>query len=131
MALEVLILDDDEDELIIFEDILSDFPYEIHCSYVSSAEEVFGFLKNNIPDIIFLDVNMPKINGIECLSAIHRQDRLKSVPVVINSNGVNKNITNLAESLGAAACFKKTGDFVKMKQALLEILDKGFRARIF
>ena len=58
--------------------------------YAESAEKGLQILEVKSPDIIFLDVNMPRINGIECLSRIRSQERLRDIPVVINSNGVTQ-----------------------------------------
>ena len=126
MQLQILIIDDDFDEVLIFQHLISDLPYNIECSYADGAEEAMAKLKNELPDIIFLDVNMPKINGLECLSMIRTNNALRNIPVVLYTNGINKNIMALAENLGAAACFKKMGDLEMMKTKLKEILEKNF-----
>jgi CheY-like chemotaxis protein len=127
MQLEVMIIDDDFDEVAIFEDLIKDFPYDIQCTYAESGEKGLELLRLKSPDIIFLDVNMPRMNGIECLSRIRNQENLRDIPVVINSNGVTKCMKDLTESLGAAACFKKSGNITQMKATLREILDENFK----
>ena len=126
MQLQILIIDDDYDEVLIFQQLISDLAYQIECTYAEGAEDALALLKTISPDIIFLDVNMPKINGIECLSMIRHNPDLRHIPVVIYSNGINKNMMALAENIGAAACFKKMGDFDMMKAELKEILEKNF-----
>ena len=126
MQLQILIIDDDYDEVLIFQQLISDLPYQIECSYAEGAEDALTLLKTISPDIIFLDVNMPKINGIECMSMIRHNPDLRQIPVVIYSNGINKNMLALADNIGAAACFKKMGDFEMMKAELKEILEKNF-----
>lgn len=82
-----LLVDDDPDELIIFEEALRDLQRPVHVIFDNNSELAVKKLKrgNFVPDYIFLDINMPKVNGWECLIAIQDLPHLAHIPIVIYS----------------------------------------------
>jgi len=81
----ILAVDDDKDDLDLFCEILKRIDQNIKCFYADSCDEAIKILKDNKPDVIFLDINMPRMNGKECLLHVKTQDHLKQIPVVIYS----------------------------------------------
>jgi CheY-like chemotaxis protein len=63
---DVLLIDDDNDEYFIFSEAMRLFHEPLRGIYAQSPEEAFGMLGRIRPKVIFVDMNMPKINGIEC-----------------------------------------------------------------
>jgi CheY-like chemotaxis protein len=98
----IFLVDDDEDDIYIFKDIVYnkiDLPINVITS--SNGFECLKLLENMIPDIIFLDINMPVMGGIECLELIKSNSEYKHIPVVMYSTTTNKKEIEIIEKLGA------------------------------
>ena len=63
MNKKILLIDDDEDEHMIFRTVINEIDDNIKCLYADSIQEGFKVLQQFMPDLIFLDINMPAING--------------------------------------------------------------------
>ena len=85
--------------------------------------------QNELPHILFLDLNMPRKNGFECLSEIRQNNKLKDLPVVIFSTSFEQEVVNLLYKNGAHYFIRKPSVFLQFKEiilhALLLILDKN------
>jgi CheY-like chemotaxis protein len=80
-------------------------------------------LNNDLrPGVIFLDLNMPKMNGYECLQQIKKSDALKQIPVIIFTTTNNPKEAERTRQMGAYRFLTKTSDFKKLKLQLGEIL---------
>ena len=107
MCKAILLINDDEDEQWIFTEALKEISNSIKCLYAVTAEEGVKLSKQSLPDYIFLDINMPVLNGLECLAFIKKDESLKEIPVIIYSTGINDRIAYAAMGKGAFACIKK------------------------
>lgn len=114
----LLLIDDDPDEFDFFLDAIDKMPGIYECSYAVSAEAAFDLLKKFHPDYIFVDMNMPKINGLECIATILDRELAPQVPLFIYSTSADPLMQQRALHLGAAGCYKKSGH----PSALVEIL---------
>src|SRR5690348_2155426 len=83
----VLIADDDQDDGDLLFEAIRDYNKDIRCLGFINGEDLLEYLNIAIrkPDIIFLDVNMPRISGIQCLKRLKADKRFTSIPVVICS----------------------------------------------
>jgi CheY-like chemotaxis protein len=99
----VLNIDDDRDDRELFCDALNEIDPTINCVAKSSAEEAIDFLNrtNTLPNRIFLDINMPRMGGIECLKTIRKNDRLAHIPITILSTTTNRREIEEVRKLGA------------------------------
>ncbi|TXE20060.1 response regulator [Psychroserpens burtonensis] len=79
--------------------------------------------KSNLPNFILLDLNMPIMNGIELLSIIKNDDKLKCIPVIILTTSNNIDDYEKCERLGVSGYFIKEVDFEKYNNNILLILD--------
>ena len=73
--LDILLADDDLDDCLFFKDALEDMPAYTKFTAVHDGEQLMQLLtheKNGLPDILFLDLNMPRKNGFECLTEIRQ-----------------------------------------------------------
>jgi len=104
---KILLIDDDEDEQWIFMEALKEISSSFICVFAITAKEGLELSKQSPPDYIFIDINMPFLNGLQCLELIKSDDRLKETPVIIYSTGINNTIIYAAMSKGAFACIKK------------------------
>ena len=86
---KVLLIDDDSDDREIFIDAIRELDESINCKTISNAPDAISFLKDagseEAPDIIFLDLNMPRMDGKACLREIKQNSRFKDTPVIIYS----------------------------------------------
>lgn len=103
----ILLIDDDEDELEIFQGALKQVPFPIECVQSLSSEEGIEKLKTFRPDYIFVDYNMPRQNGLFCLEEIKKIDDLKNTPIILYSNYIDPEMEKKAIILGATLCMKK------------------------
>jgi DNA-binding NtrC family response regulator len=86
MALyRILFVDDDNDDYILFSDIVKELKPDAKVIYVQDSCDIEEFLKPPLPDIIFLDFNMPKIDGMECLKKIRANKAFDKIPVIVYS----------------------------------------------
>jgi len=124
MKKRILIVDDDMDELFIFKEAFSKLPYDISHMYADSCEKALKILKADKPDYIFMDVNMPKTDGFECLKNIKGQQTISGIPVIIFSSGKPESIESKALQLGALSCYKKEDSVELLSRHIAEILEK-------
>jgi CheY-like chemotaxis protein len=103
----ILLIDDDEDEMQIFSEALDEINKPMSCIQSTSASAAMAVLTYLIPDYIFLDLNMPGINGLKCLEQIRKIKNLDDVPVILCSTFLNEDIQKKAMISGATACIKK------------------------
>jgi CheY-like chemotaxis protein len=125
ISVNLLLADDDEDDCMFFSEALKELPIDSSLKTVNNGEQLMSLLTTNpatLPDILFLDLNMPRKTGYECLSEIKFNDRLKQLPVIIYSTSLNHELVDLLYEKGADHYIRKPGDFAKLKKAILEAL---------
>ena len=121
---ECLLIDDDPDDLEIFEMCIRKVSKGIHCTTISDAPEAIEMLKSNkeyVPEYIFLDVNMPKMNGVECLKVIKTIDRLSRTKVFMYSTTSSKATVDETKKLGADEFIIKPSKTIELKDKLAKI----------
>lgn len=82
-----LLIDDDSDDQEIFVSAAAEVNSGTACQVISDAQDALSFLKQttDLPDLIFLDINMPKMNGFEFLVELKKEKRLQGIPVIFYS----------------------------------------------
>lgn len=121
------LVDDDTDDQEIFESALKEIDSSIKCIVANDGTEALTKLNHDetfIPDFIFLDLNMPGINGKQCLAEIKKHERFDSTPVVIYSTTVNERDMDEIDRLGAIAFFTKPSRFSELCATLSDILKR-------
>lgn len=123
----LLLADDDEDDCIFFKDALDELPISVNLVTINDGEQLMKFLlnngANNLPDILFLDLNMPRKSGCECLIELKLIEELKHLPVIIFSTSLNADIVDLMYEKGAIHYIQKPGDFSKLKNLIENALN--------
>src|SRR5690348_3605911 len=90
---EILLADDDGDDCYLFGDVLNEFDSPTTLTIVRDGEQLMDWLgRNPMPDLLFLDLNMPRKNGFECLSEIKASATLASLPVIVLSTSSEPDI---------------------------------------
>lgn len=126
----ILLADDDEDDRLFFTDALESLKIETEIDAVSDGEKLMQFLENEeneLPDILFLDLNMPCRNGFECLDSIRLSERLKHMTVAIYSTSAEERDIETAFVKGANVYIRKPSDFDSLKKSLSEVLNVNWQ----
>ncbi len=120
-TLYLLLADDDEDDQMLFHEALKELPVESRLVTVKDGVQLMAMLLEPDmawPDIIFLDLNMPKKTGMECLAEIKQDERLRQLPVVIYSTSFIPDLINELYDTGAHYYIRKPGEFAKLKRSI-------------
>jgi CheY-like chemotaxis protein len=118
----ILLVDDDEDEHEIFSSALKKAGEDYKFVSANSCEKALCLLKELEPDYIFIDVNMPRTDGMVCLQEIKKMSRMAQVPVYIYSTGINAKEGTKAVQLGAVDYILKPNSISTLSAVLRKIL---------
>ena len=124
------IADDDIDDQEIFIEALNEIDKSIQCYTALNGEDAVYKLKKelkSVPDYIFLDLNMPRLNGKECLVEIKKVDELRHVPVFLYSTSAERRDIEEATRLGAAGFFKKPHKFSELCDVLSNVIARDWK----
>lgn len=105
----LLVEDDPEDQEMFIEAVHRISP-NIGCYAVSNGEEALSTLINEdlVPDYIFTDINMPRMDGLEFMKALRTMEKFKSIPVIVFSSDTSDGTIQKVKELGARAIYSKT-----------------------
>ncbi len=103
----ILLIDDDMDDCYLFHRAVSEISNDlvVHCAY--SGDNLPAILERTKPCIIFIDLHLPKRDGLECLRQIRRVPSLQDIPVILWSGTCNAKNMSTAYNEGAQYCFEK------------------------
>ena len=121
----IVIIDDDRDDQEIFQEALYEVNPSIKCIAASSCEDGLSLLEENIdqlPDYIFLDLNMPRMNGKQCLKFLKDSERLRAIPVIIYTTSYLQKDKEETASLGAAHFLTKPVSINELKKEIVSVL---------
>jgi CheY-like chemotaxis protein len=130
MKKHVLLVDDDKDELFLFNEALKEVPGSFKCTYASSGAQALEMLNYIQPDYIFIDYNLPVMDGVSILTEIRKDKKMSDIPVFLYSSSLSKDINSTAIFLGASGCIRKPNSIGMMTMVLKSILsglNKDFR----
>lgn len=119
----ILLADDDKFDRYFFDLALKELSIDTRLSQAEDGEKLMQLLTTSteLPDVIFLDLNMPLKKGDECLVEIKANKNLAQIPVIIYSTSLHPEVTDLLYRNGAHYYLKKC-DFDKLPAAIQEIL---------
>ena len=122
----VLMIDDDKDDQEFFIAALQGIPNVGSVRITGNGREALDLLNSNLflPDIIFSDLNMPVMNGIEWLAENAKCPNTKNIPVVILSSGVE--MKEIAFALGAKSFIKKNSDLKMLTLEIAQMINRDF-----
>lgn len=125
LQLHILLADDDPDDILVFQLAIAEIAPLSKISVVNDGNEALKFLKKQQPDLIFLDINMPCKNGIECLEEIRSDDAFNDLPVIIYSTTINISQLNASFNKGASLYMQKPTNYEDIKKSISSILSDG------
>ncbi|WP_179343276.1 response regulator [Winogradskyella ursingii] len=124
----IYIVDDDEDDRFLAAEALSAtmLPHKF-MAYDNGTDFIEALSKNenNLPDVVFLDYNMPIKNGLECLESLKDLNLLNKIKVYLYSTYVDTTTTEMAFNLGAQGYLCKPPDFNLLKTLLYRAIEQA------
>ena len=118
----ILVIDDSTTNNLLCESILSPLGYEVFLS--ENAVQAFNILKKTIPDLILLDLMLPKMDGYDILKKLKKEERTKYAPVIVISAKDQPEDIKRAEDLGATMYLQKPIGINELIEAIQSILKK-------
>ena len=126
MSQKVILIDDDPDDHEIFAMALIEAMPEAVSVLYDSAENALSELSQsteNLPDYIFLDLNMPRMNGMQLLELLKKEEHLVNIPVIIYSTSILPSIKTQALQLGAHDFLAKPASHLELIKNLKKLLN--------
>lgn len=123
--MNVFLADDDEDDRLFFEEALREVCKKSLLVMAENGERLMDLLRDihkPTPDVLFLDLNMPKKNGYECLDEIRREEKLRRIPIVIFTTSQQEDSINRVYEQGAHFYIRKPNDFGQLKSVVRKAL---------
>jgi CheY-like chemotaxis protein len=117
------LIDDDIDDQKIFSIITEEVDNTVMCTFANDGVDALEKLNNGTfkPDLIFLDVNMPRMDGVECLRKIKRSENLKNIPVFMYSTTADPTTVSATKRLGAKDFIVKPNNINELASILSRI----------
>ncbi len=121
---QFLLVDDDAEDTSIFKEVLQDVNPSIVFTSAADGHQALNILRkrnNNLPNIIFLDLNMPRMDGKECLVALKKDEQLKKIPVIMYTTSCQSKDIEETMQKGAVCFITKPDNLRELKNILSSI----------
>jgi CheY-like chemotaxis protein len=124
---EILLVEDNEDDAVIIQEVFADMRLATLINVVRDGEEALAYLQRQgkykvarMPDIVLLDINMPKKNGFEVLEEMKKDPRLQSLPVIMLTTSHREEDVVLSYAKGACSYMHKLVDLDQFKRLIMQ-----------
>lgn len=124
---EVLLVEDNEDDVVIIQEVFAEMRLATLINVVRDGEEALAYLQRQgkykvvrMPDIVLLDINMPKKNGFEVLEAMKKDPRLQSLPVIMLTTSQREEDVVRSYAKGACSYIHKLVDLEQFKHLIMQ-----------
>jgi len=126
MPITILIIDDDEDDLFLFCSAIEEFYPDIQCIKAEAVDNALLILRDETlkPDFIFLDLNMPRVNGKSCLKMLKQSKEFRDIPVVVYTTSKMERDMLECKQLGAAAFITKPSNLKNLYKFMDLVLNR-------
>lgn len=121
----LLLADDDLDDCTFFKEVLEELPFITKLTTVNNGEQLMQLLTSQtepLPHVLYMDYNMPRKHGYECLKEIKQDTKLKQVCVIILSTYIDNQKLNQLYEAGANYYIQKPAEFSDLKRVILKSL---------
>jgi len=128
--IQILLADDDEDDRLIFKEAFDEIKIDTKVSLVNDGVELMDYLLdkgNPLPHILFLDLNMPRKTGLDCLLEIKQLEHLKDIAIAIYSTSASDMDIEETFVQGANVYIKKPSDFNTLKKILEQVIANNWQ----
>jgi len=121
----IMLIDDDPDEFELFQNALEKIPGLFDFGYAVSASAAFSLLNEVTPDVFFVDMNMPAVNGLECITMLKNTESVAEKPAYIYTTGYDATLHKQALRHGAAGCLRKPSQPKVLVEMLRNLFESG------
>jgi two-component system, chemotaxis family, response regulator Rcp1 len=120
---QILLVEDNEGDVILTREAFKDSKIKNHISVARDGEEALKTLygQHPLPDLILLDINLPKVDGLEVLATIKQDDRLKAIPVIMLTTSMAERDINFSNRDDANFFITKPVDLYKFMEVVKTI----------
>jgi CheY-like chemotaxis protein len=121
-----MVVDDDSDDRELFTEAVNEIQPDAKCISCANGEQALQLLRNAMPvypDYIFLDLNMPIMDGNECLVELKKDASLRHIPVVIFSTSSTQKDKDETTILGAIYFLTKPTSYKKLCEEIQYVLE--------
>ncbi|MBT9187541.1 MULTISPECIES: response regulator [Zobellia] len=128
--LNIALADDDDDDRMLFSEAIEEISIKTKLSLFNHGQELMDYLSAPgvvLPDLIFLDLNMPIKNGMECLKEIRQNSNLKDLCIAIYSTSSSEKDIEETFLNGANIYLNKPNNFVKLQSSVERILQLNWQ----
>jgi len=129
-TLRILLADDDEDDRTFFSEAIAELKMSNQLTLFNDGKDLMDYLVQPdaaLPHILFLDLNMPYKNGLDCLKEIRSDQRYKDVSVAIYSTSSSEKDIEDTFIEGANIYIKKPNDFSQLKKVIKEVVHMNWQ----
>jgi CheY-like chemotaxis protein len=128
MSTRILIVDDDEDDCDLLIDAIGMIDPAFVCAKVFNGKKAMELLSTGYrPDFIFLDLNMPIMDGRKCLIEIRKSRSLLKIPVIICSTSKRQSDIDETHRLGADSFITKPNSLIELSEQISLVLNKEWK----
>lgn len=123
--IHIVLADDDEDDRLFFTDAFDELKINTKVNTYNDGVELMDYLNTEdagLPQVLFLDLNMPRKSGMECLSEIKRDNKFKDIAIAIYSTSASEEDIENTFVQGANIYIKKPSDFKTLKKVLSQVV---------
>jgi CheY-like chemotaxis protein len=124
-ALHILYAEDDLDDCYFLKQAISALSLDIHLTLANDGEVLMAYLSGcaeDLPDVLFLDLNMPRKNGYECLSEIKNIKYYEDLPIVVLSTSNSRTTIDKIFEIGGHIFMSKPDDIGQLRQLIRNVL---------
>jgi DNA-binding response OmpR family regulator len=122
MIKRILIIDDDDDEMDILKIAFRQIGLEVDLRHEKNPENAVDVLRRFSPHILFLDYNMPKINGLVCMNEIRKAVLPEPVRIILYSSHITEEVQKKASELGAIGFIEKAYNLNSLVRKINRVL---------
>lgn len=126
--MHILMADDDKDDYEILKEAAEKTGEPLKITYAANWIQLWRLISKALPDLLFLDLNMPVKDGIECLQLLRDDPKYDSVPIMIYSTSVNKTDIDKAYKTGANYFIVKPNTIDDITNIVKKLLSMGKEA---
>lgn len=123
--IHIILADDDEDDRLFFTDAFEELKINTKVNTFNDGVELMNYLNQAdaiLPNVLFLDLNMPRKNGIECLDEIKMDEKFNDIAIAIFSTSSSEEHIEETFVRGANIYIKKPSDFTLLKKVLSDVV---------
>ena len=128
--INICLADDDEDDRLFFTDAFDELKINTKVKTFNDGVELMNYLNSEnsiLPNVLFLDLNMPKKNGVECLLEIKQNEKFSDIAIAIYSTSSSEEHIEETFVNGANIYIKKPNDFENLKKILSEVVSMNWQ----